>query len=99
MEEKKIIVFYIDVRLLTPDEVKPYINSVSKRIAPEKIDGEILFIPVYGETKVECIDPVYITEPELIRKHRLLMDELHEHLEHQINELKDGTNEGEGRGI
>jgi hypothetical protein len=86
MEEvKKILVFYIDVRMLETEDIPKFMENLSKRIVPENINAEAIMIPTYGETKVECIDPVYITDSELIKKHERLMAELHEHLNNQLN--------------
>lgn len=53
-----------------------------------KHNSETIFIPVRSlESRIECINPEYITDEDLIRKHRLLTDELHEHLDAHIDNL------------
>ncbi|GAG92618.1 unnamed protein product, partial [marine sediment metagenome] len=47
-------------------------------------------VPIIGETKIECINPKYITDEELIKKNRLLMDQLHEKLDGYIKETENG---------
>jgi hypothetical protein len=84
-EDKKILVFYIDVRMLETEDIPKFMENLSKRIVPENINAEGIMIPVYGETKVECINPVYIKDEELIKKHERLMSELHEHINNQLN--------------
>jgi len=80
---KHIFVFYIDVRLMVPHEIPELMSKIGQKLKPE-IESEAIFIPIMGETKVECINPVYITDSELIKKHERLMAELHEHLENQL---------------
>lgn len=84
-ENKKTLVFYIDVRLVEQDDIPIMINKITKKITPS-YDAEIIFIPVLGESKVECIDPIYITNSELIKKHERLMAKLHEHLYKELND-------------
>ena len=80
---KHIFVFYIDVRLVNPDEIPELMSKIGEKLKPEIVSDSI-FVPIMGETKVECINPVYITDSELIKKHERLMAELHEHLENQL---------------
>ena len=88
---KLILVYYIDVRHLNDEEVPYFMKRVMKNIRLESSDiGEIIALPVKNASKVECINPKYITEPELIREHRLKIDELHEIMEKFINENNDG---------
>lgn len=85
-ENNLTIVFYIDVRSLeSQDQISDYIGKISKR-ATSSLKGEQIFIPIYGETRVECINPIYITDSELIKKHERLMAELHEHLNNQLDD-------------
>ncbi|MFW5847644.1 MAG: hypothetical protein ACOCVF_01815, partial [bacterium] len=93
--DKLILVYYISVDGIRTEDIQDYMKSVSDRIAARSLDvAEIIFIPIHGETRVECINPLYITEEELIRKHRLLMDELHEHVNYQIKLTKKGKSDG-----
>jgi len=84
-ENTKILVFYIDIRMVESEDIPMYMEKIGKRIVPENLDAEGIMIPIYGETKVECINPVYIKDDELIKKQERLMSELHEHLENQLN--------------
>ena len=64
-------------------------RKVTSRITPESIKGEVLIIPTQTyDSRVECVDPKYVTEPELIQKHTELMKELHDELAHQIENIK-----------
>jgi hypothetical protein len=100
MEEKQdklILVYYISITHV--DDIEEYIGSVMKKITSTTVseDSEILVIPIYGETRIDCINPKYITDGDLIKKHERLMSELHEKLKNQINQIEDiniKTNEG-----
>lgn len=88
-DEKKIIVYYISTIGVRMEDLEYFMKKVQERISSKSIDAEMIFIPIQGETRIECINPKYITEDDLIRKHRLLMDELHEHLKYNLEILKD----------
>ncbi len=84
-----ILVFYIDVRQIDPSDIDEFMHKIAGRL---EIDNGI-YLPIFGESRVECINPVYITDSELIKKHERLIAELHEHLENQIkDEKKDDSN-------
>lgn len=88
--ENKIIVIYIGVAGVRSEDINDYVHAITKRIAPSSIKAEIITIPVNTyDTRVECINPQYVTDEILIKKHSELMKELHEELQHQINQLKE----------
>ena len=76
-----ILVFYIDVRHIDPDDIGKFMYKVGKKLELE--NG--IYLPIYGESRVECINPIYINDNELKKKHERLMAELHEHLKNQID--------------
>jgi hypothetical protein len=93
MEEKtnnKLLVFYVGVQMLEPEEISEFIQGVANKISPKIWDGEVIFIPQINsvETRVECINPQYITDAELIEKNQKLLEELKQELEIQLNEYK-----------
>ena len=88
MESNLIIVFYIDVRQIDPNDIYNFINGVAKRTQLNTETKDLLYIPIYGESRIECVNPIYITDSELIKKHERLMAELHEHLKNQLNNDK-----------
>jgi hypothetical protein len=91
MEKVKILVIYIGIAGFRSEDVPEYVAKVGKKISPETLDSEIIIIPTQSyETRIECINPIYITDEELKIKHTNLMQELHEELETQIKVLKDG---------
>jgi hypothetical protein len=86
-----ILVYYINVSGFSNEQdMVAYVQKVMQNVSSKHPSvGEIICIPSEDEpTRIECINPKYITEPELIRQHRLLMDELHENLNYEINEQK-----------
>jgi hypothetical protein len=94
VDEKKILVFYIGVAGIRSEDLQDFVYKVSSRITPSTFEGEIIMIPTQGsETRVECVNPVYITDEELIKKHTDLMQELQLELRHQVTQLKENSNE------
>lgn len=90
-KSKEVYVFYVSVDGLDAHEQEEYIYKQSKRIYDENksIGENSIFIPILGETRVECINPVYITDTELIKKNERLLSELNEHLGNQLNQIKE----------
>lgn len=93
-KEPKLLVIYIGVAGIRSEDIEEFVKRVTRRITPSTFNSEVIVIPVQSsDTRVECINPVYITEKELIEKHSKLMGELHEELEHQIVLLKNEQQE------
>jgi hypothetical protein len=93
-DEKKILVFYIGVAGIRSEDLQDFIQKVSQRITPSTFEGEIIMIPTQStDTRVECVNPLYITDKELIKKHTDLMQELQLELGHQVAQLKEKKNE------
>lgn len=92
--EKKILVFYIGVSGIRSVDIEDFVKRVSQRITPSVFEGEIIVIPTQSnDTRVECVNPIYITDKELIKKHTDLMKELQVELQHQVEQLKDKNND------
>lgn len=85
-----ILVYYISINNIREDNIENYINRVIEKVSASSIseNTETLFIPVYGETRIDCINPKYITDGDLIKKHERLMSELHENINHHIKNSK-----------
>lgn len=83
-EDKNIYVIYIGIKDV--DDVDNYINKISERIIPDEIDGIFITIPSFisNETKIECINPKYITKKELIEKNNELIEKLVDKLNKEI---------------
>jgi len=92
-----ILVYYIGTAFFPEDKIEQYVSLILDRVKSEsKFVGEIIVIPTKQvDTRIECINPKYITDAELIKEHRLKMDELQEYLNHYINELKPKEDDGQ----
>jgi hypothetical protein len=87
--EKLIIVIYVGVQGLRSEDIEDFIQKLSTRIVPSSIEGEFIMIPTQSpNTRIECINPKYITESELIAEHTELMKKLNEELQNQLEQLK-----------
>ena len=60
-KDKIFIIIYFDVRNIDRVDVPYYLKNVSESL---RFDDSILkvFIPIDGETRVECINPVLLNE-------------------------------------
>ena len=88
-----ILVIYVGVAGLRSEDIPEYIAKLSKKITPISFEGEIIFIPVQSnDTHIECVNPKYITEEQLIIENTLKIKKLNEELELQIKQLKENKN-------
>jgi len=90
--EAKILVIYIGIGGIRSEDIDTYMKKVTAKITPTNFEGEIIVLPtqllVAPDTRVECINPKYITETELIREHTEMMNKLQEELKIQLDILK-----------
>jgi len=90
----KIIVMYIGIQGIRSEDIEEFIYKVSKKISPSISTGEIIAIPTQSsDTRIECINPKYITNTELISEHTKMMKKLLDELRNQSSQLKDKYNE------
>lgn len=93
MKQNNIYVIYIGVMGIRSEDISLYCKSIADKISPTTIEGEIIVIPVNDiNTKIECINPVYITKKTLINKHTKKMEFLLEELNNQINNITNEKN-------
>lgn len=93
-EEYKILVMYVGVQGIRREDIEKFVQELSKRIAPSTLKGEIIVIPTQSpDTRIECINPKYVTDADLIKEHTELMKELKEQLQNQLGQLKEENNE------
>jgi len=87
MGDRLILVYYLSIDNV--DNVEEFMSEVMKKISSNSVseESEIIAVPVFGETRIDCINPKYITDGDLIKKHERLMSELHEKLQNQIDQL------------
>lgn len=87
--ENKILVIYVGVAGIRAIDISDYVTKVSKKITPTTFEGEIILLPTQSyDTKIECINPKYITDEDLIKEHTEMMKILKEELQNQIDQLK-----------
>ena len=92
--ETKILVMYISVVGVRSEDIDNYVKKVTAKIIPQTFEGEIIILPTQSpETKIECINPVYILDKDLVREHTEMMNKLQEELQTQLNILKEKNNE------
>lgn len=88
-KENKIFVIYIGVAGIRSEDIPSYVKKVTEKISPTSVEAEIISIPVQRhDTRIECINPIYITNDELIKQHEELIKKLNEELQYQAELLK-----------
>jgi hypothetical protein len=97
MQSKKLLVMYLSIAGMNQDQVPEYVAVVSEKVLTDEIKENYISIvvPVLSETRIECIDPTYITDQELIKKNERLMAELHEKFLEQLEMYKNILGENE----
>lgn len=90
MEENKIFVIYVGILGIRSEDIDTYVKKITSRITPESVEGEFITIPTNTyETKIDCINPKYVTEGNLIKEHSKLMKDLNKELQYQLKELRE----------
>lgn len=88
--ENKILVLYVGVALVRTADIPNYVQEVVKRIMPDTFNGEIITIPIQSvDSRIECINPKYITKKELIKEHTEMIEKLRIELNYQAAQLKE----------
>jgi hypothetical protein len=94
VKDKLIIIIYVGVAGVRSEDIPYFIEKITKKIAPSTFEGELIIIPTQSfDTKIECINPKYITNEELINEHTEMMKNLKEQLQFQLDILKNKNNE------
>ena len=92
--EAKIFVLYVGVQGIRSEDIREFVYKLSEKIAPTSVEGEVIVIPTQSpNTTLECINPKYITDADLINEHTEIMKKLKEHVQHQLDQLKEEDNE------
>ena len=92
--ETKILVIYVGVAGIRAEDIHDFVNRVTNKIMPKTFDGEVIIVPIQSpNTRIECINPKYVTDADLIKQHTEMMNKLQEELQHQLNQLKQENNE------
>jgi len=91
--EKLIMVLYVGVAGIRSEDIRDFVQQVTTKIAPSAFEGELIVIPTQQvDTKLECVNPKYVTEESLIREHTEMMKKLQEQLQFQLEELRKQNN-------
>ena len=94
MIENKILVIYIGVSGIRSEDIETFTNKISKKITPTTFKGEIIIIPIQSQnTRIECINPKFITNKNLIKEHTEMIIKLQKELQNQLEQLKLNKNE------
>jgi hypothetical protein len=80
-KEKLFIVIYLDVRGIHDSDIVPYIESVASAIQYDESIAKLIIPTRDSETRVECINPVLLTEDQ------------YKDVEDKINTLKQAVEE------
>lgn len=93
-EETKIFVLYVGVQGIRSEDIERVVIEITKRITPSTFQGEVIVIPTQSpDTRIECINPKYITDAELITEHTEMIKKLKVNLQYQLEQLKEESNE------
>lgn len=91
--KNKLLVIYVGVQGVRMEDIEHFVKTITKRIAPSTLKAEIIVIPTQSpDTRVECINPEYITDADLIKEHTEMLKKLQEQLQHQSEQLKEENN-------
>ena len=92
--EEKILVIYIGIAGIRTEDIHNYTQKVANKIIPNSFRGEVIILPEQSvNTRIECINPKYITKPELVKQHEEIMQKLQDELQKQLDILKNDNNE------
>ncbi len=84
----KTYVLYIGTKNVRSCDIGEYVERITKILLPIPLPEEatVLVLPTdTTENRLECIDPVYITDENLIFKHNTLLAELNMNIKNITN--------------
>ena len=91
--EKQILVIYVGVGGIDYININEYTKKVAEKITPSTFEGEIIIIPTSGiDTRIECINPIYVTKKRLIKEHKKLIKNLQIELKNRLEDLRTENN-------
>ena len=93
--DKLILVLYVDVGNIENKYVDKHVKRIGHALFTEdvirKTEATTFVIPVRGGgTRIECINPKFVVDNEVVREHRIKLDILNENLDNFIKLQKDG---------
>lgn len=90
--DKLIIVHYIDVRGIHYTEVPEHMEYLKNNVIPKDDNILYYFIPINGETRIECINPKVITGEEY-KEIQKFLDYQTQYLNDFLNKMKEDGKE------
>lgn len=94
IEEIKILVLYVGVQGVRAEDIHAVTREVAKAVIPSTFRGEVIVLPVQSQdTRIECINPEYITDADLVNEHTEMMKNLNKNLQNQLEQLKQDNDE------
>jgi hypothetical protein len=73
-----ILVFYLDAELMMNKEIMiPFTDYVNSMIEAKEANIMAFFLPTTGEERVECINPIIVSEPDMVKINSMI-DEIKE---------------------
>lgn len=84
----KTYVLYIGTRNVRSSDIGEYVERIVDKLLPIPLPEEatVLVLPTdTTENRLECIDPLYITDENLILKHNTLLAELNMNIKNITN--------------
>ena len=70
-----ILVFYLDAEMMqNPQIIQPFAESVNYMIEQKNANMMAFFIPTKGEERVECINPVMLSEPDMEKVQQMIKE-------------------------
>jgi hypothetical protein len=92
--EHKILVVYVGVAGIRSEDIEFFTHKLASKIVPTTFEGEIILIPTQQQdTRIECINPKYILEENLVKEHTEMMKKLQEALQEQLKIIKEEKHE------
>lgn len=86
---KKTLVAYISIVGIRSEDINDYMHKIVNNIMPEDFEGTLIYMPTNSlDSRIECIDPKYITNKDLILDNEELLAELNKKLKTQLKEYE-----------
>lgn len=92
--ETQILVIYVGVTGIRSEDISDYTKMIAQKIIPDTFYGEVIVLPTQSpNTTIECINPKYVTDVDLVNEHTIMMKKLQEALQQQLEILKEKNDE------
>lgn len=70
-----ILVFYLDAEMMQNAQIiQPFAESVNYMIEQKNANMMAFFLPTKGEERLECINPVMLSEPDMEKLQQMIKD-------------------------